>query len=128
MLRGALRRLRVPGVTFPATGTKAGRAGGAFKDVARRGRCQEAPGAPRGRRAAGGGELALSARGPRGALRGHLPSLPHSLGVGAGWTRSSPLFRARWGRGAPRAGCGMRGWNADPLEVGSRGRAGALGL
>lgn len=35
-------------------------AGGAFKDAARRGWCQEAPGAPRGSRAAGGRERTLA--------------------------------------------------------------------
>ncbi|XDA81143.1 hypothetical protein R6Z07F_011118 [Ovis aries] len=65
-----MRLPRVPGVTFSAKGTKAGRAAGAFKDAARRGRCQEAPGAPQGSRAAGGGARVLRARGPRRALRG----------------------------------------------------------
>ena len=96
-----MRLPRAPGVTFPAKGTKAGRAAGAFKDAARRGRCQEAPGAPQGSRAAGGGARVLRARGPRRAQRGHLPSFPHLLGVGAGWSGSSPplLAPARLGGG-----------------------------
>lgn len=115
-----MRLPRVPGVTFPAKGTKAGRAAGAFKDAARRGRCQEAPGAPQGSRAAGGGARVLRARGPRRALRGHLPSFPHLLGVGAGWSGSSPplLAPARLGGGGElRSGSGGGcSWNG--LKVG----------
>lgn len=118
-----MRLPRVPGVTFSAKGTKAGRAAGAFKDAARRGRCQEAPGAPQGSRAAGGGARVLRARGPRRALRGHLPSFP-PLAWGGGWVArvlpSSPgAGPSWWGRGTPlwkRRGLLMEGaedWVAD---------------
>lgn len=83
-----------PGVTFSAR-TKAGRADGAFKDAARRGRCQEAPGAPRGSApaAAESGRPRPAPQPPPDAPRVVTCSFPTCSG--GGWARA-------WGRGAPR--------------------------
>ncbi|XP_041582796.1 collagen alpha-2(I) chain-like [Vulpes lagopus] len=78
------RRPAPPGLTFSAA-TKAGGPGGAFKDAARRGRCQEAlgaPGEPRGREV--GGLSAPAGHSLEGSPRRLGPELRGSRGAAGG--------------------------------------------
>lgn len=120
--RSARERCRCPCAPrhdLPRGAHKGRGAGGAFKDAARRGWCQEAPGAPRGSRAAGGRERTLAgsptppARRPALAPAGR--RAPRRGGRGRSWEQSGgrgasePCDREGPGRETRRESAGLPG-------------------